>query len=139
MGLRALNIAVRSAHLAAMGTLLGGVAFDVAHERLGVSLWATVVTGVVLALLEAGPRLLWLHQGRGLMTLAKLGLLAAVPHVPDHRFLLLLAVVAIGSVGSHAPARFRYYSIIYRRAIPHASGPGGRGAQEQGEASRKGV
>lgn len=122
--LRAWNIAARTAHLAATGTVLGGHAFDVPASRLLVSLWCTVGTGIVLGLLEAGGSFLWFHQGRGLMTLAKLVLLALVPWFWDHRLLILLAVVVLASVGSHMPARLRYYSVIYRKVIPPPSGPG---------------
>jgi hypothetical protein len=121
------NIALRTAHIAAMGVLLGGHAFDLEPTRLYLSLWLTIGTGVGLGLLEAGPRLLWFHQGRGLMTLAKLGLLCAVPLLWEHRYLrlaVMLAVVAIASVGSHMPARLRYYSVIYREVIPDRGGPG---------------
>jgi hypothetical protein len=124
---RTLNILVRTAHIAAMGILLGGHAFAVPRDRLLLSLWLTIGTGAALVLLEAGPRLLWLHQVRGLMTLAKLGLLCAVPFLWGYwhlRLTVLLAVVAVASVGSHMPARFRYYSVIYREVIPCGSGPG---------------
>jgi hypothetical protein len=124
---RTINILLRTMHIAAMGVLLGGQAFDLPRERLLLSLWLTIGTGVALGVVEAGPGLLWFHQGRGLMTLAKLGLLLVVPLLWSHwawRLAVLLAVVAIASVGSHMPARFRYYSIIYREVIPCRSGPG---------------
>ncbi len=122
--IRALNIALRTAHIGAMGVLLGGHAFDVTPERLHASLWLTIGTGVALAAIEAGPRLLWFHQGRGLMTLAKLALLCAVPLAWDYRLPILLAVLVLASVGSHMSARYRYYSVVYRRVIPNTSGPG---------------
>jgi hypothetical protein len=121
------NIALRTAHIAAMGVLLGGHAFDRPPEQLLPILWLTIGTGVGLGLLEAGPKLLWFHQGRGLMTLAKLVLLCAVPFLWGHwriRLAVLLAVVAIASVGSHMPARLRYYSVVYRQVIPDRGGPG---------------
>ena len=124
---RAWNIALRTAHIAAMGILLGGHAFNLPRERLLLSLWLTIGTGGGLAAIEAGPRLLWFHQGRGLMTLAKLGLLCAVPLLWDHwhlRLAILLVVVALASIGSHMPARFRYYSVIYREVTHCGSGPG---------------
>ena len=124
---RTINIVVRTMHIAAMGVLLGGHAFDVPRERLLLSLWLTIGTGVALGAIEAGPRLLWFHQGRGLMTLAKLGLLCAVPLLWDHwhlRLAILLVVVALASIGSHMPARFRYYSVIYREVTHCGSGPG---------------
>jgi len=110
-----------------MGILLGGHAFNLPRDTLLLHLWFTIGTGVGLAALEAGPRLLWFHQVRGLTTLAKLGLLCTVPFLWEHwhlRLAVMLVVVAVGSVGSHMPARFRYYSVIYKEVIPCGSGPG---------------
>ena len=135
MTTRGLNIALRTAHIGAMGVLLGGHAFDVEPTRLVPALALTIATGIALAAAEAGPHLLWFHQGRGLMTLAKLVLLCTVPLVWDHRLAILLFVVAIASVGSHMPARYRYYSVIYRTVIPDASGPSGGASLRDPEAS----
>ncbi len=114
---RAWNIALRTAHLAASGVLLGGHAFDVPAERLLAALYLTAGTGIALAIVESGARLAWFHQGRGLLVLAKLALLLAVPWCWSWRLGLLLAVVVLASVGSHMPARFRYYSVLYRRVM----------------------
>jgi hypothetical protein len=124
MTARVWNITLRTAHIAAMGILLGGHAFDVSPERLRLSLWLTIGTGLVLAVIEAWPRLVWFHQGRGVMTLAKLALLCVVPLVWDHRLWVLLAIIVLGSVGSHMPARFRYYSVLRREVMPNTCGPG---------------
>ena len=124
---RAWNIALRTAHIAAMGVLLGGHAFNRPREDLLLSLWLTIGTGVGLGCSETGGSLVWFHQGRGLMTLAKLALLCAVPFLWDHwaaRLMILLVVVAIASVGSHMPARLRYYSVIYRQVLRCHGGPG---------------
>jgi hypothetical protein len=130
--MRALNIALRTAHIAAMGVLLGGHAFDVAPERLMVALWLTIGTGVVLAGVESGLKPLWLHQGRGFMTLAKLVLLCVIPLAWDYRLPILLLVVVIASVGSHMPGRFRYYSVVYREVIHDGCGPGRKRMPEEG-------
>jgi hypothetical protein len=114
---RALNIALRTAHIGAMGTLLGGHAFDVAPERLLLSLWLTVGTGLVLAALETGGKISWLHEARGVMTLVKIGLLFLVLLAWSWRLPILLTVVVVGSVGSHMPRRYRHYSLLYRRVI----------------------
>ncbi len=124
---RTWNIALRTAHIAAMGVLLGGHAFDLDPQRLHLSLGLTIATGAALGALECGGGLLWFHQGRGVMTLSKLVLLCAVPllwEFPHARLAVMLAVVAIASVGSHMPARLRYYSLIYREVMPERSGPG---------------
>ena len=130
--MRALNIAVRTVHIGAMGILVGGHAFDITPERLKVSLWLTIGTGITLAALEAGPRLLWFHQGSGVMTMAKVALLCAVPLAWDFRLPILLAAIVIASVGSHMPGRYRHYSVVYRRVIQPVSGRGGKRAQEEG-------
>ncbi len=115
---RALSIALRTAHLAVFGLLLGGHAFAVDPMRLLPVLWLTVLTGIGLAAAEmyaTGPG--WILQGKGLAVLAKVGLLLLVPVFWEERVPLMLAVVVIASVGSHMPGRFRHYSIPHRRVI----------------------
>ena len=56
--------------------------------------------------------------------MAKLVLVAAVPWFWDYRLPILLVVVALASVGSHMPARFRYYSVLYGKVIRCSGGPG---------------
>ena len=129
--IRWLNIGLRTAHIGSMGILLGGHAFDVAPERLKIILWLTIGTGVALAALESGARLLWLHQGRGIMVMVKLALICVVPLAWDYRLPILLGVILIGSVGSHMSGRFRYYSVIYRQVIHDGYGPGGGGTAER--------
>jgi hypothetical protein len=114
---RAWNIGFRTAHIAVTGILLGGHAFDIAADRLLTWLWLSLATGLVLIFLEAFHRWHWFYQGRGVLVLLKLGLLALVPFLWDYRLVFLLIVVVIASVGSHMPARFRYYSLIHRRVL----------------------
>jgi len=47
----------------------------------------------------------------------KLLLIAAVAMFWEQRLWLLLAALVLGSVGSHMPGRWRYYSLIHRRVI----------------------
>lgn len=118
---RALNIAFRTMHLGLAGVLVGGHVFDVPRERLLSWLYLTIASGAVLVVLEAWPSGRWLHEGRGLMTLTKLLLLALVPWCWPYRVWLLAAIVILGSVGSHMPARFRYYSLLYGHPEPPAT------------------
>ncbi len=127
------NIALRTAHLAAMGVLLGGHAFDVPPFRLFAALWWTVGTGIALGAVETGGSPVWFHQGRGLMTLAKLSLVASVPWLWDYRVPILMVVVILAGVGSHMPARFRYYSIVYRKVIRCSGGPGTAALRQENE------
>lgn len=134
---RGVNIALRTLHLAAMGILLGGHAFDVQANRLLPTLYLTVGSGIVLGISEAGPRLLWFHQLRGLMTLAKVGLLLLVPWFWQERLLILLAVVVVGGVGSHMPARWRYYSVVHRAVVRGSCGPGMAQLDEEAAADNR--
>jgi hypothetical protein len=114
---RAWNIAFRTAHIAVTGILLGGHVFDLAEERLRLWLALAVLTGAGLIALEAYPSCRWVYQGRGVLVLSKLALLGAIPFLWDYRVPILLLVVVIASVGSHMPARFRYYSFVHRRVL----------------------
>ncbi len=47
----------------------------------------------------------------------KLILLSLIPWLWDYRVPILGVVIVIACVGSHMPARFRYYSVIHRRVL----------------------
>ena len=114
---RAWNIGFRTAHIAVTGILLGGHVFDIAEERLRLILYVCILTGACLIAIEAYPSCRWFYQGRGVMVLAKLLLLCAIPSLWDYRVPILLVVLVIASVGSHMPSRFRYYSVVHRRVL----------------------
>ena len=114
---RAWNVTLRTLHLMATGTLLGGHVFGATADQLAPLLYAAITTGAGLIALEAWPTLHFVFEGWGLMVLAKLTLLCIVLFAWGYRVPLLLAVVALGSIGSHMPARFRHYSFYYRRVI----------------------
>ena len=114
---RTWNIAARTVHIAATGILLGAHVFDVPADRLWPYLWTAIATGSVLIALEAYPDGHWVHQGCALALYAKLALLCLVPFFWESRVPILLAVVVVASVGSHAPRRFRHYSVVFRRVM----------------------
>ena len=53
----------------------------------------------------------------GVMVIVKLALVIAAGLWWEQRLVFLLLVVLIGSVGSHMPARFRYYSFVHGHSI----------------------
>jgi hypothetical protein len=114
---RAWNVGLRTVHLMAFGVLLGGHYWGVAAEALLPALGFTVASGAALMGLELYKSLHWLFLGKGLFVLAKLALLLAVPVFWEARVPLLLAVVAMSSVGAHMPARYRHYSVLERRLL----------------------
>jgi len=114
---RALNIALRTAHIGVTGVLCGGHVFGVPPGQLYVWLFWVILTGGLLAAVEAFPHVYWLVQGRGLCVLAKLCLLCLIPWLWNYRVAVLAAVIVLASVGSHMPARFRYYSVLHGRML----------------------
>lgn len=114
---RAIRIALRTAHLAAFAALYGGHWHGVAAARLVPALVATVATGGCLMALEIYRAPVWPLQVRGVATLAKIGLVAAVGVAWNARLWLLTAAIVIGGVTSHMPGRFRYYSLLHRRVV----------------------
>jgi len=105
---RALGLALRTAHLMTFGALLGGHFFNVDSARLMPFLLATIASGVALLALELASTCAWLFMGKGLVVLAKLLILAMIPFFWEYRVFLLLLTVAVASVGSHMPSRFRH-------------------------------
>jgi hypothetical protein len=116
-GSRWLNIAARTVHLAATGTLLGGHVFGADAAALWPLLWVAIASGAAMVAVELYPTAHWAHQVCALFVYAKLGLLCLIPFAWEWRVPLLLGVLVLASVGSHAPRRIRHYSVVYRRVM----------------------
>ncbi len=114
---RVWNIVFRTAHIAVTGILFGGHVFDVATEQLVIWLYLSIATGIFLIAIEAYPSCRWFYQGRGIMVFCKIVLLCLIPWLWNYRVLILAAVVVVASIGSHMPARFRYYSVVHRKVL----------------------
>jgi len=111
---------LRTSHIGVIGVLFGGHVFGIGRERLLSWLYLTVITGAVLLVIEAYPSWRWCYQCRGALVITKVLLLCFVPWLWDYRVPVLIAVIVIGSVGSHMPQRFRYYSLVDRRVVDNA-------------------
>lgn len=120
---RILRTVLRTAHLIAAGALYGGHVYGVEAERLVPSLVAVLATGGAFLALEVYQSSIWLIQVRGVATLTKLALVAAVALFWDLRVPLLTLAVIVGGVSSHMPGRFRYHSLLHGRVVgPTESG-----------------
>jgi len=116
-GARPLRTTLRTAHLIATGILYGGHVYGIPAERLWPALLGTIGSGAAFVALEVYSMPLWIVQIRGLASLAKILIVAAVAVWWDIRVWLLTLAVVIGSVGSHMPGKYRYYSVIHGRVI----------------------
>lgn len=109
---RAPRVVLRTLHIITFSVLAGGHWFGVPGPELRPWLYASVLTGAGLLLLELRGGLDWLVQLAGGFTLLKLALLCLVPVFPAHDRALLLLVVSLASIGSHMPARLRHFKYI---------------------------
>ena len=111
-GRRWLKMALRAAHILCAGILVGAYVFDVeTAERMG-WLWAAIVSGLVLVALDVHESAAFLVQVRGLVVVAKLLLLAALPWFGQAQVWVLVLVVFASVISSHASASVRYRVII---------------------------
>ena len=120
---RGLNIALRTAHIGAIGALFGGHVFAISADRLLPFLDLSILTGIVLLIVEIYPTWRRIFEVRTAMVAAKLLLLCLIPWLWTYRVPILIAVIIIASVGSHMPRRYRYYSILDRRPVTLAEAP----------------
>ncbi|MFT3914983.1 MAG: hypothetical protein QM704_12965 [Anaeromyxobacteraceae bacterium] len=117
---RAVEIGLRSAHIAAMGLVLGGIAMGGTHDTLLVPICVTVSSGVLLLATSLTWGCMTLGQGSGLAILLKLALLGLGNLFPGGRLGWYLAATAVTSVGSHMPSAWRHWSpsaLLGRRVI----------------------
>jgi hypothetical protein len=114
---RAWSILFRTLHILAFSILVGGHAFNVPTDQLLPLLYLAIVSGVGMAFIEAYPEWQALFQGWGILVMFKLVLLCSVPFAWSHRFAILVAVLVIGSVGSHMTKRLRHCAPLFGPGI----------------------
>ena len=128
-GLRAWQIAARTLHIAAMGLVLGGVAWGVPGRQLALPWAITVASGLALLGIDLWKSCAVLWQGTGLAVLLKMALLAVGQLVPGARLEWYLAATVVASVGSHMPSTWRHWSLLGPRAA--AAPPGEAAARDE--------
>lgn len=111
MGLRWLDVAMRTLHLVGVCGVGGGILLAVPHEHWMFYLQLTLVSGLALLLLEIAKNKFLMIELRGVAIVLKLVLLGAMYLFPEQGSILLVAIVVISSMGSHAPKKFRHFSV----------------------------
>lgn len=112
---RWLDISLRTLHLIGIMGIAGGVLFAAPE-----GLWLpyaklTILSGVAMVVLSVWSNGIWLIQLRGLMIIVKLMLLTFVSLDQNNSLVILIIIVIISGIISHAPAKIRYYSPISRK------------------------
>ncbi len=121
-GRRAIRVLLRSGHLLTTGVLVGGHIFAQSEEVLIPWLVAAVTTGGLMLAIGLHSSLALMFETRGMIILTKMLLVALVPVFWDERIWLLITVIIIGGVGSHASRGIRHRVLFLRdRVIPDES------------------
>lgn len=114
---RWIKISLRTLHLVGVAGVAGGVLFGL-DERLWTDYWwLALASGALIMLVDIISNPLWLVQVRGVSIMGKLVLLAFLGNAPDWDRVLLIAVIVISAIVSHAPGSVRYYSLYHLRVI----------------------
>jgi hypothetical protein len=127
---RTVAILTRTVHTGAMAVFIGGSITHAPSASLRPWRWLTTLTGLALLASEASHSPNWIHQGRGLMTAAHVGVLVAAHASSRSGTAAPVAALLIGAVASHLPRSVRTWSVLHRRAMPEAADP----ARGQGRA-----
>ena len=113
-GRRLSKVIVRSIHLVGMAGLFGNAMMGTS-ESIYITL--AIISGVVLAIMEAYPGLIWFVQLRGVALYIKLLLLLLMHIYPGAAIPCLIAVIAISGFMSHAPSWIRYFSVLHWQVV----------------------
>jgi hypothetical protein len=107
-GRRALKIGLRAVHVVCVAGLAGACLFDVAPAHGAPWVRAALASGVVLLLLDLHESAVFVFQVRGIVVALKLLLLALLPAFGAGAKWVVVALVVVSVVSSHAPGRVRY-------------------------------
>lgn len=116
-GKRWIGVLLRTLHLMGVAGLGGAFLYAAPREAWLPYLWLTVASGSLLFAIEIWSHGVWLLQLRGQAVILKLLLLGLMPATGPAAPWLLLAVVALSGIFSHAPARVRYYAPFHGRRM----------------------
>jgi hypothetical protein len=111
------KISLRTLHLVSVAGVGGGILFGLEQDLWFNYWWLAVASGGLMMLMDMVSNPVWILQVRGLVILLKLILLAMMFGYPAWDKYLLIIVIIISAVISHAPGKLRYYSLYHRRVI----------------------
>lgn len=108
---------LRTLHLVGVAGVGGGVLFGLEQDLWLLYWWLALVSGALMMLMDIAANSAWFVQIRGIAILVKLLLLLTLGLDPGWDKFLLVAMIILSAVISHAPAKVRYYSLYHRRVI----------------------
>ncbi len=114
---RWIKISLRTLHLLAVAGVGGGILFALDKSIWINYWWLAMASGALMMLLDIISNPVWLLQIRGLVIMAKLILLGFLGSNPAWDSTLLIVIIIVSGIISHAPGKLRYYSVYHRKVI----------------------
>jgi hypothetical protein len=111
------KISLRTLHLLTVAGVGGGVLFGLDKELWINYWWLALASGILMILIDWISNPVWIIQIRGLVIVLKLALLLLLGYNTNWDSMLLMSIIIISAVISHAPGNVRYYSLYHRRVI----------------------
>ena len=93
-----------------MALVLGGLAQGGTLEKLWTPVLVTLLSGILLMMVDLARRCLVITQGSGAALLLKLALLGLGNAFPEARLPFYLAATFLASLGSHMAGDWRHFS-----------------------------
>ncbi|MCL1142305.1 hypothetical protein [Shewanella gaetbuli] len=114
---RLTKTALRAIHIIGVVGAGGGILLHV-DKALWLPYWIiTMSTGLLLMAWEIFRDWRWIIQLKGVLTVAKVGLLFLLVPFAHWQVEIITVLVLLSVVVSHGPAGLRHYSIVHRRVI----------------------
>jgi len=123
---RPAQVLLRTGHIVAMALVLGGLAQGADFARLRTAILATLVSGLLLLLVDLAKGTTSLTQGSGVAVLLKLALLGLGHVFPAARLEWYLAATAVASIGSHMSGDWRHFSFRTWKVVRRPDRSGSR-------------
>ena len=114
------KISLRTLHLLTVTGVGGGILFGLEKDLWINYWWLALVSGALMMVIDIVSNPVWVVQVRGLVIFLKLILLALLGQDPGLDRVLLIVIIVISAIISHAPGKLRYYSVFHRKTITSA-------------------
>jgi hypothetical protein len=111
------KISLRTLHLLAVTGVGGGILFGLEKDLWINYWWLAMASGILMMLIDIISNPVWVVQVRGVSIFIKLVLLACLGSNPNWDGPLVVLIIIISAVISHAPGKLRYYSVFHRKVI----------------------
>jgi hypothetical protein len=108
---------LRALHLVGVAGVGGGVLFTLEKDLWLLYWWLAIFSGALMMLIDITANKVWVVQVRGVAIILKLILLLTLGFHPGGDKFLMVTIIIISTVISHAPGRVRYYSLYHRQVI----------------------